>query len=130
MAMVADDKGLLAMDESTPTRDERFEKLGIPGTVEARRAYREMIPTTSGLGESINGVIAMNVRFRSLLPFPLTFSFARAIQQEAWEIWSGRDASVKPAQRALRHRAQRGSAARRGEYNAAGDVPAERNPHL
>ena len=40
-ALVADDKGLLAMDESHPTCNKRFAKLNIPQTVEARRAYRE-----------------------------------------------------------------------------------------
>jgi fructose-bisphosphate aldolase class I len=56
-AMVADDKGLLAMDESNPTCNKRFAKLGIPQNVEARRAYRELIVTTPGLGESISGAI-------------------------------------------------------------------------
>ncbi len=56
-ALVADDKGLLAMDESIPTCDKRFAKLGIPQTEEARRAYRELIVTTPGLGESISGAI-------------------------------------------------------------------------
>jgi fructose-bisphosphate aldolase class I len=56
-ALVADDKGLLAMDESNPTCNKRFAKLGIPQTVEARRAYREMIVTTPGLGECISGAI-------------------------------------------------------------------------
>jgi len=55
--LVADGKGLLAMDESTPTCNKRFAKLGIPQTEEARRAYREMIVTTPGLGESISGAI-------------------------------------------------------------------------
>jgi fructose-bisphosphate aldolase class I len=63
-ALVADDKGLLAMDESTPTCDERFAKLGIPQTVEARRAYRELIITTPGLGESISGVILFDETIR------------------------------------------------------------------
>ena len=54
-ALVADDKGLLAMDESNPTCNKRFAKLGIPE--EARRAYRELIVTTPGLGESISGAI-------------------------------------------------------------------------
>jgi fructose-bisphosphate aldolase class I len=56
-ALVANDKGLLAMDESTPTCDKRFARLGIPLTVAARRAYREMIVTTDKLGESISGAI-------------------------------------------------------------------------
>jgi fructose-bisphosphate aldolase class I len=38
-ALVAHDKGLLAIDESTPTCNKRFAALGIPQTVEARRAY-------------------------------------------------------------------------------------------
>jgi len=56
-ALVADHKGILAMDESNPTCDKRFAALGIPQTEEARLAYREMIITTPGLSESINGVI-------------------------------------------------------------------------
>jgi len=63
-ALVADDKGLLAMDESTPTCDRRFAKLGIPQTEEARRAYRELIITTPGLGESISGVILYDETIR------------------------------------------------------------------
>lgn len=61
---------------------------------------------------------AMNVRFRSRLPWALTFSFARAIQEPALEIWRGNCANVRMAQRALSHRASCNSAARRGEYNA------------
>ena len=46
-ALVAGDRGLLAMDESTPTCDKRFAALGIAQTTEAmRRAYRDMIVTT------------------------------------------------------------------------------------
>jgi len=56
-ALVADNKGLLAMDESYPTSNKRFAKLGIPETAELRRDYREMIVTTSGLNESISGAI-------------------------------------------------------------------------
>jgi fructose-bisphosphate aldolase class I len=63
-AMVADGKGLLAMDESNPTCNKRFAKLGIPQTVEARRAYRELIVTTPGLGESISGAILFDETIR------------------------------------------------------------------
>lgn len=62
--LVAGDKGLLAMDESTPTCDKRFAKLGIPLTEEARRAYRELIVTTSGLGECISGAILFDETIR------------------------------------------------------------------
>ena len=63
-SLVAADKGLLAMDESTPTCDKRFAKLGIPQTVEARRAYREMIVTTPGLGACISGAILFDETIR------------------------------------------------------------------
>ena len=59
---------------------------------------------------------AMNVRFKSRRPWALAFSFARAIQQPALEIWKGHDANVPAAQQALLHRAQCNRAARRGEY--------------
>src|ERR1700733_15511345 len=62
--MVADDKGLLAMDESTPTCNKRFASVGIPQTVEARRAYRELIVTTPGLGECISGAILYDETLR------------------------------------------------------------------
>lgn len=63
-AMVADDKGILAMDESTPTCDKRFSKLGIPQTVENRRIYRGMIVSTPGLSESISGAILYDETIR------------------------------------------------------------------
>jgi fructose-bisphosphate aldolase class I len=63
-ALVADDKGLLAMDESLPTCNKRFALLGIPQTEEARRAYRELLLTTPGLGDSISGVILFDETIR------------------------------------------------------------------
>ena len=62
---------------------------------------------------------AMNVRFKSRLPWALAFSFSRAIQQPALEIWMGQEANVPAAQKALYHRACCNRAARRGEYDAA-----------
>ena len=63
-ALFADDKGLLAMDESNPTCNKRFAALGIPQTVEARRAYRELIITTPSLGDCISGVILYDETIR------------------------------------------------------------------
>src|ERR1035437_4452825 len=63
-AMVAGDKGLLAMDESTPTCDKRCRKQGIPATAEARRAWRELIVTPPVLGESISGAILFDETIR------------------------------------------------------------------
>ena len=62
--LVAGDKGLLAMDESNPTCNKRFARLGIPQTEEARRAWRELIVTTPGLGESISGLILYDETIR------------------------------------------------------------------
>jgi len=59
---------------------------------------------------------AMNVRFQSRAPWAVAFSFARAIQQSALEIWQGQDSNAKAAQHALLYRAKCNSAARRGEY--------------
>lgn len=89
-AMVTDDKGLLAMDEGNPTGNKRFAKLGIHQTIEARRAYRELIITTPGPSESIGGAILYDETMR---------------QQK-------RDGTPF-------HRARCNRAARRGEYTAA-----------
>jgi fructose-bisphosphate aldolase class I len=62
---------------------------------------------------------AMNARFQSRLPWALAFSFARAIQQPALELWKGQEANVSAAQQALVHRARCNQAARRGEYSSA-----------
>ncbi len=59
-ALVANDKGILAMDESNTTCNRRFAALGIPQTEVARRTYREMIVTTPHLGECISGAILYN----------------------------------------------------------------------
>ena len=63
-ALVAGDKGLLAMDESNPTCNRRFAKLGIPQTEETRRAYRELIVTTPNLSECISGAILYDETIR------------------------------------------------------------------
>jgi hypothetical protein len=49
---------------------------------------------------------AMNVRFKSRLPWSLTSSFVRAIQQPALEIFQGGEAYVVAVQKALDHRAR------------------------
>lgn len=59
---------------------------------------------------------AMNAGFKGSLPWEVAFSFARAIQQPALEIWGGKEANVAAAQQALYHRARCNRAARRGEY--------------
>jgi fructose-bisphosphate aldolase, class I len=63
-SMVANYKGLLAMDESLPTANKRFAKMGIPQTEEMRRAYRELLVTTPGLDEFISGAILFDETIR------------------------------------------------------------------
>ena len=58
---------------------------------------------------------AMNLRFKSQLPWALTFSFARAIQQPALEVWRGKEANVMAAQKILYQRATCNRDARRGQ---------------
>jgi fructose-bisphosphate aldolase class I len=57
---------------------------------------------------------AMNFRFRSRLPWPLSFSFARAIQQPALETWRGDQENTGAAQAVLLHRAMCNWEARKG----------------
>lgn len=63
-ALLADHKGLFAMDESISTCNKRFADAGIPQTEENRRRYRELIVKTSGLNESISGVILYHETIR------------------------------------------------------------------
>ncbi len=59
----------------------------------------------------------MHTRFDDVLPWVLTFSFSRALQQPALEIWKGDDKNILAAQQALYHRAACNNAARRGAYS-------------
>jgi fructose-bisphosphate aldolase, class I len=59
---------------------------------------------------------AMN-RMYDGLPWQLSFSYARALQQKPMEIWVGEEGNVEEAQRVFRHRAKMNSAARSGSYN-------------
>src|SRR3989344_3755323 len=56
-SLVAEPKGILAIDESMPTCNKRFEALGIPKTEENRREYRELLITTPEIEKYISGYI-------------------------------------------------------------------------
>jgi fructose-bisphosphate aldolase, class I len=74
MELVAEDKGILAADESIPTIGKRFGKLAIDSTEENRRAYREMLLSAPGLEEFISGVILFDETIKQSAgdgtPFP------------------------------------------------------------
>lgn len=73
-AMVADGKGILAADESTPTIKKRFDTINTESTEDNRRSYREMLFTTAGAEEYISGVILFDETLRQStsdgVPFP------------------------------------------------------------
>ncbi len=63
-AIVAQGKGILAADESTGTIKKRFDAIQLESTEEHRRAYREMLFTTPGVGQWIGGVIMYDETIR------------------------------------------------------------------
>ena len=63
-ALVANDKGILAADESVATLTRRFDTFGIQSTEQSRRAYREMLFTTPGAAEFISGAILYDETIR------------------------------------------------------------------
>lgn len=62
--LVGPGRGILAADESTGTIAKRFKSIGVESTEENRRAYRDMLFTTSGLGDHISGVILYDETIR------------------------------------------------------------------
>ena len=73
-ALVAPGKGILAIDESFPSIKKRFDSIGIESTEETRRAYRDLLITTPGIGEHISGMILFDETIRQAtaagVPFP------------------------------------------------------------
>lgn len=55
--MVDDHRGILAIDESSPTIKNRFDTINVESSEENRRKYRSWLLSTSGLGDYISGVI-------------------------------------------------------------------------
>jgi len=60
---------------------------------------------------------AINKNYKNRLPWTVSFSFARAIQQPALEAWNGKDENVEKAQKLLYKRAKLDAIARNGQYN-------------
>lgn len=63
-AIAAPGKGILAADESTGTIGKRFDSINVENTEEHRRAYRDLLFLTRGLGEHISGVILYDETLR------------------------------------------------------------------
>jgi fructose-bisphosphate aldolase class I len=62
--LVAPGKGILAADESSGTIEKRLKSISVPSIEENRRAYRELLFTTTGAGEFISGVILFDETIR------------------------------------------------------------------
>jgi len=63
-ALVAPGKGILAADESGPTIKKRFDKINVESTEDNRRAYRDLLFATEGIGDCISGVILFDETIR------------------------------------------------------------------
>ena len=63
---------------------------------------------------------AMNATYKDL-PWPLSFSYGRALQEDCLKAWSGEEANLKVAQETLLHREKCNSLACNGEYDASMD---------
>jgi fructose-bisphosphate aldolase class I len=66
--------------------------------------------------QATENLSAMNRMFPGL-PWPLTFSYGRALQQPALKAWKGAAANVAQAQALLAHRARMNGLAAMGQYN-------------
>ena len=64
LALVAQEKGILAADETVPTLTRRFDTLGFQSTERSRRTYREMLFTCPGVSEFISGAIMYDETIR------------------------------------------------------------------
>src|SRR5688572_4660621 len=68
---------------------------------------------------------AMNRIFKDDLPWPLSFSYGRALQQPSLKAWKGSAANVAAAQAALLHRSRMNSLACQARYNAESEKQAK-----
>ncbi len=73
-AMVAEGKGILAIDESSPTIKKRFDSIGAECTEDNRRAYRELLITADGIDEFISGMILFDETIRQSTADGLPFA--------------------------------------------------------
>ncbi len=64
--MVAEGKGILAIDESTPTIKKRFDSINVESTEENRRAYRDLLITNPDSNKYISGMILYDETIRQL----------------------------------------------------------------
>jgi len=100
---------------------------GVPEVAERTlRALKRTVPAAlpgvvflSGGQGDVDATAHLNAMNRmGAAPWPLTFSYSRALQHVALETWRGNPANVAAAQRAFAHRAHMNSLAARGQWTA------------
>src|SRR3989338_2819139 len=72
--LVASGKGILAADESSGTIEKRFTTIQVASTEDNRRAYRELLFTTPGIGEFLSGIILFDETIRQSASNGILFS--------------------------------------------------------
>jgi fructose-bisphosphate aldolase class I len=65
-----------------------------------------------------NATAHLDAMNRMGAPWPLTFSYSRALQAVALKAWRGQAGNVSAAQKAFQHRARMNSLAAKGQWNA------------
>jgi fructose-bisphosphate aldolase class I len=73
-AIVSEQKGLLAADESNPTIKKRFDSVQVESTEENRRRYREILFTAEGIERYVGGVILFDETLRQSTSDGIPFS--------------------------------------------------------
>jgi fructose-bisphosphate aldolase class I len=73
----------------------------------------------SGGQSDENATAHLDAMNRMGAPWPLTFSYSRALQAVALNAWRGQASNVGSAQKAFHHRAKMNSLAARGQWSKA-----------
>ncbi|MEL6554559.1 MAG: class I fructose-bisphosphate aldolase [Cyanobacteria bacterium J06621_11] len=128
MQGVAYDQMILKPSMVVPGKDSG-EKASVAAVAEATiRCLLKNVPATvAGIAflsggqtkeDSSAHLNEMNKQFGAQCPWPVTFSYARAIQQPALDHWAGDQGHVNVAQQKLLHRAKCNSLASQGAYTS------------
>ena len=112
MVISGKDCAVQARSQEVAERTVRVLKHCVPAAV----AGIAFLSGGQGDEQATENLSAMNRMFPGL-PWPLTFSYGRALQQPALKAWKGAAANVAQAQALLAHRARMNGLAAMGQYN-------------
>jgi fructose-bisphosphate aldolase class I len=105
----AQQAGVQQVADATVQCLKRTVPAAVPGIVFLSGGQSDQLATAHLNAMNTNG---------AALPWPLSFSYGRALQAPALKVWKGQPASVAAAQKALHHRAKMNSEACFGRYKA------------